>query len=50
MRGGTTYPVRLQFAKAGKIRWISHRDTARAFIAALAMHRHPARETDPPAV
>lgn len=31
MRGGAEYPVRLRFTKRGKIRWISHRDLARAF-------------------
>lgn len=31
MRGGAAYPVRVRYAKRGKIRWISHRDVARAF-------------------
>ena len=31
MRGDQGYPVRLRFAKHGKIRFISHRDVARAF-------------------
>lgn len=31
MKGGSVYPVRLQFTKQGKVRWISHRDIARAF-------------------
>jgi radical SAM-linked protein len=41
VRGGTTFPVRLQFAKAGKIRWISHRDTARAFERAFRIEALP---------
>ena len=31
MRGDQGYPVRLRFAKHGKVRFISHRDVARAF-------------------
>lgn len=31
MKGGNTFPVRLHFVKHGKVRWISHRDIARAF-------------------
>ena len=30
MRGGAANPVRLQYTKLGKVRWISHRDVARA--------------------
>ena len=30
MRGGAVNPIRLQYSKVGKIRWISHRDIARA--------------------
>ena len=30
MRGGAANPVRLRYTKRGKIRWISHRDVARA--------------------
>jgi radical SAM-linked protein len=41
VRGGTAYPVRLQFAKHGKIRWISHRDTARAFERAFRIEALP---------
>ncbi len=41
MRGGASYPVRLQFAKTGKIRWISHRDTARAFERAFRIEALP---------
>lgn len=35
MRGGTQFPVRLEYAKRGKIRWIGHRDVARAFERAM---------------
>ena len=31
MRGDQGFPVRLRFSKHGKIRFISHRDVARAF-------------------
>src|SRR5262245_55300620 len=31
MRGDTGFPVRLRYAKRGRIRFISHRDVARAF-------------------
>jgi len=41
MRGGMAFPVRLQFAKHGKIRWISHRDTARAFERAFRIEALP---------
>jgi radical SAM-linked protein len=30
MRGGAANPVRLRYTKLGKVRWISHRDVARA--------------------
>ena len=30
MRGGAANPIRLRYTKLGKIRWISHRDVARA--------------------
>ena len=30
MKGGAAFPVRLRYTKHGKIRWISHRDVARA--------------------
>ena len=35
MRGDAGYPVRLRFAKQGKVRFVSHRDVARAFERAL---------------
>src|SRR4051812_17569261 len=41
MRGGLAFPVRLRFTKAGKIRWISHRDTARAFERAFRIEALP---------
>lgn len=41
MRGGAVFPVRVRFAKRGKIRWISHRDVARAFERALRVERLP---------
>jgi len=31
MRGDAGFPVRLRFAEHGKVRWIGHRDVARAF-------------------
>ncbi len=31
MKGGSVFPVRLQFSKVGKVRWTSHRDIARMF-------------------
>ncbi|MCZ7534552.1 MAG: TIGR03936 family radical SAM-associated protein [Acidimicrobiia bacterium] len=41
MRGGAACPVRLRFSKRGKVRWISHRDLARAFERALRVERLP---------
>lgn len=41
MRGDAGVPVRLRFAKRGKVRWISHRDVARAFERALRVGRFP---------
>jgi radical SAM-linked protein len=35
------FPVRVQFTKSGKIRWISHRDTARAFERAFRIEALP---------
>ena len=37
MRGDAGYPVRLRFAKQGKVRFVSHRDVARAFERSLRM-------------
>ncbi len=41
MRGGALFPLRLRYSKRGKIRWISHRDLARAFERALRVERLP---------
>ena len=41
MRGDTGFPVRLRYAKRGKVRWISHRDVARAFERAWRIERLP---------
>jgi radical SAM-linked protein len=41
MRGDTGFPVRVRYVKRGKIRWISHRDVARAFERALRIEQLP---------
>lgn len=41
MRGDRGFPVRLRFAKRGKVRFISHRDVARAFERAFRIERLP---------
>lgn len=41
MRGGAAYPVRLRYTKLGKIRWISHRDVARAMERAFRVTELP---------
>jgi radical SAM-linked protein len=41
MRGDAGYAVRVKYAKQGKVRWISHRDVARAFERALRIERLP---------
>ena len=41
MRGDAGFPVRLRFAKYGKVRFISHRDVARAFERAFRIERLP---------
>jgi radical SAM-linked protein len=41
VRGDTGHPVRLRFAKAGKVRFVSHRDVARAFERALRIAEVP---------
>ena len=46
MRGDPGFPVRLRFAKRGKVRFISHRDVARALRARLP-HRAAARSRSP---
>lgn len=41
MRGDTGFPVRLRFSKRGKVRFISHRDVARAFDRAFRIEALP---------
>ncbi len=41
MRGGAANPVRLRYTKLGKIRWISHRDIARALERAFRIAQLP---------
>ncbi|MCZ7526994.1 MAG: TIGR03936 family radical SAM-associated protein [Acidimicrobiia bacterium] len=41
MRGDAGFPVRLRFAKRGKVRFISHRDVARAFERAFRVAQLP---------
>ena len=43
MRGDSGFPVRMRFAKRGKVRFISHRDVARAFERAFRIEELPAR-------
>ena len=46
MRGDTGFPVRLRFAKRGRVRFISHRDVARAFERALRIEQMPLAFTE----
>ena len=41
MRGGAVNPVRLRYTKLGKVRWISHRDVARALERAFRVAKLP---------
>jgi len=41
MRGSDGFPVRLRFSKRGKVRFISHRDVARAFDRAFRIEQLP---------
>jgi radical SAM-linked protein len=41
VRGDTGFPVRLMYTKRGKIRWISHRDVARAMERAFRVTQLP---------
>ena len=41
MRGDSGFPVRIRFAKRGKVRFISHRDVARAFERAFRIEQLP---------
>jgi len=46
MRGGAPFPVRLRYCKLGKIRWISHRDVARALERAFRISALPLAFTE----
>lgn len=41
MRGGARFPVRLQYAKRGKVRFLGHRDVARNIERAFRIQRFP---------
>jgi radical SAM-linked protein len=41
MKGDSGYPVRLRFTKRGKVRFVSHRDVARAFERAFRIEQLP---------
>ena len=46
MRGGAANPVRLRYTKLGKIRWICHRDVARALERAFRVAQLPLAFTE----
>lgn len=46
MRGGAANPVRLRYMKRGKVRWISHRDVARALERAFRISELPLAFTE----
>src|SRR6478672_6685323 len=46
MRGGAANPVRLRYTKRGKVRWISHRDVARALERAFRITKLPLAFTE----
>jgi len=46
MRGDSGFPVRIRFAKQGKVRFISHRDVARAFERAFRIEELPLSFTE----
>jgi radical SAM-linked protein len=46
MRGDSGFPVRVRFAKHGKVRFISHRDVARAFERAFRVEQLPLAFTE----
>ena len=46
MKGGAAYPIRMQYTKRGKVRWISHRDVARAFERAFRIAQLPLAFTE----
>jgi radical SAM-linked protein len=41
MKGGAAFPVRLRYTKLGKVRWIGHRDVARAMERAFRIAELP---------
>jgi radical SAM-linked protein len=46
VKGGAAFPVRLRYTKHGKIRWISHRDVARALERAFRVCELPLAFTE----
>jgi radical SAM-linked protein len=46
VRGDAGFPVRLQYTKRGKVRWISHRDVARAMERAFRVSQLPLAFTE----
>src|SRR5579859_3882675 len=46
MKGGAHNPVRLRYTKRGKVRWISHRDVARALERAFRITKLPLAFTE----
>src|SRR3954449_11746524 len=46
VRGGAANPVRLRYTKRGKVRWISHRDVARALERAFRVTQLPLSFTE----
>jgi radical SAM-linked protein len=46
VRGGAANPVRLRYTKLGKVRWISHRDVARALERAFRVAQLPLAFTE----
>ena len=46
MKGGAANPVRLRYTKLGKVRWISHRDVARALERAFRVAQLPLAFTE----
>jgi radical SAM-linked protein len=46
VRGGAAFPVRLRYTKHGKVRWIGHRDVARALERAFRISELPLAFTE----
>ena len=46
MRGEVGFPVRIRFSELGKVRFISHRDAARAFDRAFRIEQLPLAFTE----